>query len=366
MEPLTRAGPTRPAWRTVRAVVGAEALPGVGPVRLKEAVARAGSPEAAARALFTERWPGLDDTERIRVTGWVRAALRTLRGDDSIHVLTPRTRSYPALLQDLRDPPYALFARGRLELLDAPVVAIVGTRACTPYGVRLARRLAAGIAASGATVMSGLARGVDGVAHRAAGPARTVAVLGSGIDVAYPADHRALQDAIGREGLLLSEQLPGAPPARHNFPRRNRLIAALARAVVVVEAPAKSGALITARRALELGRSVFVVPGAVGNPVAAGANAMIRDGGTLVTSAREVLDGLGLPLPPEGVDEDLPPLELHGTGLALWRALGPEPRHADDLAAEVGLDAHHGLASLLALEIRGHARQLPGLRFVRG
>lgn len=355
----------RPPWPVVEALVKALVLPGVGSVRLAEAVHRTGGAPAAVRALAGAVWPGLTDTERHRVAGWARSALRTIRTED-VHVLTPDMPAYPGRLQHLEDPPYVVFARGRLALLDSPLVAVVGTRSCSRYGLELARRIAAGVAASGATVLSGLAAGIDGAAHGAAGAARTVGVLGSGIDVVYPRHHRALHGAIASQGLLLTEQLPGTPPAAHNFPRRNRMIAALAEGVVVVEAPERSGALITARLAMELGRSVFVVPGEVGKRAAVGANALIRDGGTLVTSAREVLEGLKLPLPPENADADLPPTELTGMGLALWRVLGHEPRHVDEVAAEVGLDAHHGLASLLSLEIRGHARQLPGMRFVRG
>jgi DNA processing protein len=216
------------------------------------------------------------------------------------------------------------------------------------------------------TVISGLAAGIDGVAHRAAGATRTIAVLGCGIDVVYPAAHRALQGQIGQDGLLLTEQLPGAAPLASNFPRRNRIIAGLALGVVVVEAPAKSGALSTASLALNHGGEVFAVPGPITGDRSTGANALIRDGATLVTSAREVLEHLGLPVPQQDKETDVPPVELEGQGLALWRALGAEPRHVDELSAALGLEPRRSLASLLALEVQGHARQLPGLRFVRG
>ncbi|NIP82058.1 MAG: DNA-protecting protein DprA, partial [Gemmatimonadetes bacterium] len=240
-----------------------------------------------------------------------------------------------------------------------------GTRRCSAYGREAARRIARGLATAGAVVVSGLARGVDGAAHEAAGPARTIGVLGNGLDVVFPREHRALQAAIGREGLLVSEQPPGTPPVGFHFPRRNGIIAGLSRACVVVEAPARSGALSTAARTRELGRDVFAVPGPVDAPTSAGANALIRDGAVLVTGAREVLAALGLPPPPPGAEEDLPPDGLEGQGLALWRALDRAPRHVDAIAADVGLDPHHSLASLLSLEVQGHARQLPGFRFAR-
>lgn len=245
------------------------------------------------------------------------------------------------------------------------MIAVVGTRSASAYGREAAHRIAWGIGAAGVTVISGLAAGIDGVAHRAAGPARTVAVLGCGIDVTYPKAHQRLQEAIARQGLVLTEQLPGAPPARHNFPRRNRILAALARAVVVVEAPPRSGALSTAAQARERGVTVFAVPGPIHQRGSIGVNALIRDGVQLVTDAREILEELELPLPPAGTDEEVPPRELEGQGLALWRALSREPRHVDELSAAVGLDTHRSLPSLLALEVQGLARQLPGLRFVR-
>lgn len=355
---------TRPPDDVLDALVRAATLPGVGAVRLGRALRAAAGPGPGLESLIRRTEVALGAGDRTRAAGWARRALETIRRDD-IHVLVRGLTPYPPALQQLERPPLVVFARGRLELLDRPMIAVVGTRAMSPYGREAAHRIAAGIAASGAVVVSGLARGVDGVAHRAAGPTRTVGVLGCGIDVVFPKAHGELQAAIGRQGLLLSEQLPGTPPARHRFPLRNRIIAALARAVVVVEAPPGSGALSTAARAREQGRDVFAVPGPIGVRGSLGTNALIRDGATLVTSAREVLVGLGLPAPPPGEERELPPPDLEGQALALWRALDREPRHADEVAARAGLDPQRGLSSLLALEIRGHARQLAGLRFAR-
>ncbi len=361
----TGQGPVRPDAAVLEALITAAALPGLGGVRLGAALA---SPDGAVDTL--ERLAvsvrrRVNDVERDRARGWARRALETIHRD-GVHVLVPGDGVYPAALARLEQPPCPLFARGRLELLDTTMVAVVGTRKATSYGREAARRIAGGLAAAGITIISGLARGIDGEAHRAAGAHRTIGVLGCGIDVYFPREHRRLQDAIGREGLLLTEQLPGAAPAGHNFPRRNRIIAGLPRAVVVVEAPIRSGALNTARKALEDGRDVFAVPGSIDRPQSAGANDMIRQGGALVTSAREILAALELPIPADdGEGGDTEPSELEGQGLALWRVLGGEPRHADEIAAAVGLAPHHSLASLLALEVRGYARQLPGMRFVR-
>jgi DNA processing protein len=306
----------------------------------------------------------LEAGERDRRAGWARTALATIRRA-GLHVLTPEMAEYPPRFRELEEPPEAVFALGRLELMDTPMVAVVGTRKCTAYGRGAAQRIAGGLAGAGVTVVSGLALGIDGEAHRAAGAERTIAVLGCGLDVPYPLRHRDIQRDIARRGLLLSEQLPGAPASPQNFPARNRMIAALGLGLVVVEAPFKSGAMGTVRHALALGRPVFAVPGPTSARTSDGTNELIQDGAILVTGAREVLDVLRLPIPADTADPDHPPLELHGVGLALWRALGPEPRHVDEVAGLIGMEPHQSLASLLALEIQGHARQLAGMRFVR-
>lgn len=362
MAPLT-AGPVRPSAEVLDALLLAAALPGVGGVRLRAALDGRWGVRWGLERLTAEAGGRLGEVERDRARGWARRSLETIHREQ-IHVLLPGGDRYPSRLLHLRHPPCPLFARGRLELLDTPMVAVVGTRRSTAYGREAAHRIAWGIGAAGLTVISGLARGIDGEAHRAAGPARTVAVLGCGIDVFFPREHRKLQEAIGRDGLLLTEQLPGAPPAGHNFPRRNRIIAGLATGVVVVEAPEKSGALNTARQAEDM-KTVFAVPGPIGEWRSAGCNSLIRDGATLVTSAREVLCGLELPLPPEDYEAEIPPAQLEGQALALWRVLDRQPKHVDEIAVSVGLEPRRSLASLLSLEVQGHARQLAGMRFVR-
>lgn len=354
----------RPAAEILMPLVHAAALPGVEAEAMADALRHPRGEAAGLEALVRQVEARLPEARWERARGWARSALRTILRD-GVHVLLPGMAAYPVALEALADPPLPLFGRGRLELLETPLIAVVGTRKMTPYGRESAHRIATGLARAGVTVVSGLALGVDGTAHRAAGPSRTVAVLGCGVDVVYPKAHAELQAAIGREGLLLSERLPGSPPARHHFPARNRIIAGLSRAVVVVEAPHRSGALSTAAHGREQGRAVFAVPGPIGARTSEGTNALIRDGGTLVTSAREILEWAGLGVPPAG-GEDIAPAELEGQALALWRALDLEPRHADDVSARAGLEPRHGLASLLALEIRGYARQVSGLRFTRG
>jgi DNA processing protein len=264
--------------------------------------------------------------------------------------LHPGDAQYPAALEDCPDPPRTLWARGDLGLLDRPTVAIVGTRRATAYAERVTRQLATTLARAGATVISGLARGVDATAHRAALDVNgaTVAVLGTGLEVYYPRGHASLQREIGARGLLLSELAPEDAAHGGSFPRRNRIIAALARATIVVEAGVKSGALITARYALDMDRTVAAVPGPIDVPQSQGSNELLRDGATLVASMADALALLGLTAPirlhelPEG-----------GTERTVWQALDAGGLDLESLAARASLPAHEALAAVSALELRG-------------
>jgi DNA processing protein len=264
--------------------------------------------------------------------------------------LRPGDAQYPAALEDCPDPPRTLWARGDLGLLDRPTVAIVGTRRATAYAERVTRQLATTLARAGATVISGLARGVDATAHRGAleVDGATVAVLGTGVDVCYPRGHESLQREIGSRGLLLSELAPADTAHGGSFPRRNRIIAALARVTIVVEAGVKSGALITARYALDMNRTVAAVPGPIDVPQSQGSNELLRDGATLVASMADALVLLGLTAPirlhelPEG-----------GTERTVWQALDAGGLDLESLAARASLPAHEALAAVSALELRG-------------
>jgi DNA processing protein len=257
---------------------------------------------------------------------------------------------YPAALADSPDPPPTLWARGDLATLERPTVAIVGTRRATSYAERVTRQLASTLARAGACVISGLARGVDATAHRGAleVSGATVAVLGTGLDVCYPRGHASLQGDIGERGLLLSELPPAVAAHGGSFPKRNRIIAALARVTIVVEAGVKSGALITANHALEMHRTVAAVPGPIDVPQAQGSNELLRDGATAVTSMADALALLGLTAPirlheiPEGTDER-----------TVWQALDVGGLDLESLAARVSLPAHVTLAAVSALELRG-------------
>ena len=254
-------------------------------------------------------------------------------------------------LRDLGYVPSQLWALGRWELAAAtPIVAIVGTRSSTPYGERIARELARALARGGACVLSGMARGIDATAHRAAleETGATIAVLGTGIDVPYPVGHRTLHDAIGVRGLLLSEVPPGTRAFRGCFPRRNRIIAALASVTIVVEAGVKSGALDTAERALQLGRTVGAVPGQIDAPQSEGSNNLLRDGAVVIASVADALTLVGLTpivrVPREFSDADVG---------AVWKALRAGPLDSDTLCVTSGLPAQRCMAAVTDLELQG-------------
>lgn len=294
-----------------------------------------------------------------------------------VRVLIPGAPGYPPVLRHLHDPPPILFARGRLELLERPVLGIVGTRRCTREGREFTHEIASAVVQAGGVVVSGLALGIDGAAHEGALP-ETVAVLGAGLDVAQPPSHRALQERIGEEGLLITEYPPGSEALPFHFPERNRIIAALSKALLVVEAPARSGALITAEHATDMGIDILAVPGPPRRVTSAGTNELLRDGAAIVTEPRDVLDALGLtprrhpdadargrpgarndakeePEEPAGIDHD---------ALSLWRA-AVEPLHIDELTQRTGLAAASSLRALLELEILGLIARLPGQRYQR-
>lgn len=260
---------------------------------------------------------------------------------------------YPRALLDCPTAPPRVWLRGNGAVLDRPCVAIVGTRAATAYGERIAHDLARTLAAAGACVVRGLARGIEAAAHRGALDAggATAAVLGTGVDIAYPRAHGRLQHDIGDRGVLVSELAPALAAHGGSFPRRNRIIAALSAVTVVVEAGVKSGALITAAQALELGRTVAVVPGPIDVPQAQGSNELIRDGALPITSVSDAVTLLGLDAPVRAIDLPTAGAELH-----LWQALAAGPADLDTLCARASLPAHEGMAAASALEMRGLVR----------
>lgn len=263
--------------------------------------------------------------------------------------------SYPRLLSVIADPPPLLWVRGQASVLSSPSIGIVGSRAATPYALEMARKLAIDLSTAGITVVSGLARGVDSVAHRASLAARgaTVGVLGCGIDRIYPAEHKTLAREMERGGAVVSEFPPAVPPLPHHFPMRNRIISGLSHAIVVVEAPEKSGSLITASSAAEQGRDVFVVPGPATGGRNRGGHLLIRDGAKVVETADDILQDLSVFA---GIASTLPSFATLPELTAFT---------VDELAAQTGELPNVVLARLLELELAGQIQRIGGGRFVR-
>jgi DNA processing protein len=268
-----------------------------------------------------------------------------------------RGRGYPPLLAQLYDPPPQLFIRGRVKLLVEPAVAVVGARSCSAYGAQVARMLGRELASAGLVVVSGLARGIDGEAHRGAldagGP--TVAVLGCGIDRDYPRAHAGLAERIRGNGAVVSEYAPGTEPAPWRFPARNRIIAGLCLATVVVEARERSGALITADFALELGREVFAVPGEITAALSAGTNDLLRQGAAPLLSPDDVLSALGIEQP------ETPPPPVSGAAASVLRLLTDTACDFDGLVRRSGRSSAELAAVLVELELAGLVDEAEGV-----
>jgi DNA processing protein len=275
---------------------------------------------------------------------------------------------YPARLRSIADPPPCLYVKGEIRQEDDKAVAVIGTRSASHYGRRVARDLCRGLASLGFTVISGMARGIDGVAHDAAlnSGGRTIAVLGSGVDRAYPPEHQKLYHRISENGAVISELPLGAPPLAFNFPARNRLISGLSAGVVVVEATEKSGSLITAAVALEQGREVFAVPGEVGSSRSRGGHRLIRQGAKLVENVDDILEEIAPQLvAPNRQSAALRtlPVDAQPETRKIFDLLQERSLHIDEVIEASGFSTSRVLQILLELELQGFLRQLPGNRY---
>lgn len=285
--------------------------------------------------------------------------------ESGIKVLTWEDQAYPKRLIEIDQPPPVLYLRGDLLPEDDWAVAVVGTRRITGYGRQVAEEISSFLANNGITVISGLARGVDSVAHKSALDAggRSLAVLGNGVDQIYPPEHRRLADAIVQHGALISDYPPGTPPDSVNFPPRNRIISGLSQAVVIVEAGERSGALITANFAAEQGRDVFAVPGNINAPQSKGTNRLIQQGANPLLDAQEILEMLNLTQIVEhrAARAALP---VDPTEARLLGVIGHEPRHIDDICRQSDLPIDQVSATLALMELKGIVRQVGGMNYV--
>lgn len=286
---------------------------------------------------------------------------------DQLHIklLTWDDALYPKRLREIDSPPAVLYLRGELKPEDEWAIAVVGTRRASPYGKQVTYRIVSELAKNAITVVSGLALGIDSEAHKAALAAegRTIAILGSGLDIIYPYQNRQLAEAIVERGALISEFPLGVQPLATNFPWRNRIISGMSLGVVVIEAGEVSGALLTASRAAEQGREVFAVPGSILSPTSAGSNRLIQDGAKLTRNAEDILVELNLSMVPQQMEmrQLLPENEVEAALLGL---LSHEPTHIDELARACGLPISQISSSLTVMELKGMVRQTGGMNFV--
>jgi len=361
----------RAAW------VRLSVTPGIGPRAARHLLSHFGLPDAIFAAGFAALLRAVPEPlarelaapPAPAVQSAVDATEHWLTDSPAHALLTLADAQYPQQLLATADPPPLLYAVGRVELLNRPALAIVGSRNATKQGEANAADFAGSLARSGLTIVSGLALGIDAAAHRGAldagGDASTIAVVGTGVDVVYPASNRALTQRIRAHGLAISEFPLRTPAIANNFPRRNRIIAGLARGVLVVEAALRSGSLITARLAADAGRDVFAIPGSIHSPLTRGCHRLIRDGAKLVESAQDVIEDLGLAKDHAAAAttraDDAPP-SAHADLLAL---IGHDPVALDELAQRSGRDAAALAAALLELELAQDVERLPGNRYQR-
>ncbi len=384
---LNDAGKCIPA--TVHFPMRLALVPGIGPKSYRMLLQRFGSAERVFRASYRELLaiPGIGNTLARRIQDAAHRAseqrVLELCQSHNIKWVFLGDPHYPRLLSELQDAPVLLFYRGQFQVQHHRAVAIVGTRYPTAYGLRQADRLARQLVEAGYTIVSGLARGIDGAAHRAALAAggNTIAVLGGGLLELYPAEHRMLADQIAAHGVLLSELPPDHPPRSGNFPQRNRIISGLSLGVVVIEAGIHSGALITAHHAADQGREVFAVPGSVENPTARGCHQLIREGAKLVESVHDILEELDALIclvestavlnqsnvgtdPPNSPAMD-PAVTLTPSEQRLWCAIDPNGSLLDELIATSGLTPRETLIALVQLELKHLVRRVGGAMIVR-
>jgi DNA processing protein len=356
---------SRAAWLAL------SALPGIGSRRLATLISRFGNAESvlAAPAAEIRELDGFSDRAARVITRLdLRDAEQMISAAELAdqRLLIPADNEFPARLRSIPDPPPVLFTRGDLGLLDRPAVAIVGSRNHTRYGAEVAADLAHIAVRAGAVVVSGMALGLDAVAHLAAldGGGTTIGVLGSAVDVVYPAANRKLFERVRESGLLVSELPPGSRPHPGSFPRRNRLISGLAQALVVVEAKEGSGTLITVNCALEQGRDVLAVPGPITSPTSRGTNRLLRDGAIPILDPEDLLRALGIGETSTTASPELP-CNLSPEEAQVLAVLDVEARHIDEIALAAGIPIGTLLGVLLGLELGGQAEQLPGSQFRR-
>jgi DNA processing protein len=367
---------------------------GLGPILSNRIVALVGSAEAAceANSQLLQQVEGIGSSKSSKLASALRAAGEQVESEmdrataAGATIICPDDQVYPMLLRSIPDPPNVLYVKGGFQDRDLNGIAIVGSRKCTHYGREQADRFGALLAGAGFTVISGGARGVDSAAHRGAllhPQGRTIAVLGSGVDVTYPPENEKLFDQIAQHGAVISEFAMGTPPLAENFPRRNRIVSGMSRGVLVIEADERSGALITARQACDdHGRPVFAIPGRIDNSQSAGPHRLIRDGAVLTSCLEDILEGLG-PLPQDATEtlfdevvmespERASPqtteparVDLSNRQRLIMEQLGTEATTVDSIIDRTGIAASLVLQELTFLSLKGQVRRVDGQSYAR-
>lgn len=346
-------------------------LPDIGPVSARKLLAVFGTPEKIFKArpddLLSVEGIGVNRMKNIKEFSlWeeVEKQEKVIEQGD-IKAVCFAEAAYPEMLREIEDAPIVLYVKGNIEPQDRYAVAVVGSRKLTHYGASVAEDISGELASMGFTVVSGMARGIDSLAHGAALKAggRTFAVLGSGLDIPYPPENRTLMDKIAGSGCVITEFPPGTAPDKENFPKRNRIISGLSLGVLVVEATSESGALITARYAIDQGREVFAVPGNVVSSSSEGTNELIRRGAVLTRKAEDIVKELAPVL--KGFIRSVEKMKIDVTQeeMKVCNLLSGEPKQVDDISRESGLPASEALGILLGLELKGAIKQITGKRF---
>lgn len=353
-------------------------LPKIGPVRVRRLIDFFGSPEEVlrARADDVRRVEGFGEELAQAVAGWEQRVdlCRELRrvGEEGLELVTLEDERYPKLLRQIYDPPVVLYVKGSLTAKDQHAIGIVGSRHATQYGLSTAKKLGFQLAYAGYSVISGLARGIDTAAHEGAlaSKGRTIAVIGSGMGKLYPPENKALAEKIAENGAVVSEFPVDQPPDRQTFPLRNRIVSGWSCGIVVVEAPVRSGSLITAQQAVEQGRTVYAVPGNIDRPTSHGCNRLIQQGAKLILEGADVLDDLMTLFPTEvrapKLEASAPGIELAVEEAAVFEAIGTTEAHINEIAARCpSLSAPLVSVTLMKLEMKRVVKPLPGKYYVR-
>ena len=358
---------------SLEALLGLFSVPGIGPVRMRKLISIYGSPQnvldTSARSLMSVEGIDTKIANKIK-TGindkFVQKQLNHLK-NSNVKILTFWDSGFPDRLKRIYDPPAFLFVKGDTKLLETQGIGIVGSRVPTPYGKTITEQLSRELVQNNFTIISGFARGIDTIAHNAAlkSGGKTIAVLGNGLDIVYPAENRKLLDAFAEQGLFITEYPFGTKPDAVNFPKRNRIISGLGLGVLITEAGGKSGALLTAMYAIDQNREVFAVPGPVTSGKSTGTNNLIKQGAKLVQGINDIISELSGQLSLHLDEPSRPEPNLKGNEKTLYGLLDDEAMHIDQLAITAGISTTEALTALLILELTGIIRQMAGKMFTR-